>query len=64
MDNNESPEPLLSSASKPDAMAEDQGHKSSSSSEFVFNPDPNFLANINANIKMNNEKFANQGANI
>ena len=27
----------------------------SDSSEFVFNPDPNFLAKINANIRQNNE---------
>ena len=33
---------------------------SSSSSEFVFNPDPDFLAKINANIRANNEKIAEQ----
>jgi hypothetical protein len=32
--------------------------KSSSSSDFVFNPDPNFLANINNNIRANNQKVA------
>ena len=29
--------------------------QSTSSSEFVFNPDPDFLAKINANIRMNNQ---------
>ena len=32
--------------------------KSSSSSEFVFNPDPNFLAKINENM-MNNDRVGN-----
>jgi len=34
---------------------------SSSSSEFVFNPDPNFLAKINANIRNNNENVDEDG---
>jgi len=32
----------------------------SETSEFVFNPDPNFLAKINANIRINNEIVGDQ----
>jgi len=37
---------------------------SSSSSEFVFNPDPDFLAKINANIRQNNQLLDKGGQPI
>lgn len=42
------------------AGAHEEAKQSSSSSEFVFDPDPDFLSKINANLRANDEKMAEQ----
>jgi len=50
---------LKEESKKEESLAEKKS-KSSSLSEFVYNPDPDFLNRINANIRQNNENGAGQ----
>ena len=50
----------LKEESKKEESPAEKKSKSSSMSEFVYNPDPNFLDHINNNIRINNEVGAGE----
>jgi hypothetical protein len=48
-------EPVEDEEAQQEQVEEDNKKDESETSEFVFNPDPDFLAKINANIRQNNQ---------